>query len=361
MFFQNLISHLKLSYNKENAQLTTDNAQRTTHNTMSSPYTYSELWEAFREAGFPISGIEEEIEGVIGKEPSIWHWGTKPSDESSVSRARQWHEACVSGGYAFISGSTEEWYKKEKPEQKKMGRVEQIQQFKQGAQVGDYIYLHSAANGGVTHWAKYTGHMYLVDEENLGDFHGLGIQPDSSTHFVSVDEWVPFHQPFKGKGFRKTLYKADYGTPENYETSDEFTLNRTSSVDSNSSFVTVDLEPEFSDEETCILSEYRIINDHFPKSTETELSHLTLSPLTPQRGPETNVSWFGYKSEPIEIEMVSEDDDTEKPHEVPWVTEEAFNKARITLHNMVDLVPHSCITRKCEVDEVQSFSPLVLP
>ena len=285
---------------------------------------------------------EDPIEKVKSEEPTIWHWGTKPSDDSSVSRARQWHEACVSGGYAFISASTEEWYKKEKPGQKKMGRVEQIGQFKQEAQVDDYIYLHSATNGGVTHWGKYTGHISLIDEENIGDFHHLGIGPDSSTHFVSVDKWVPFPHPFKGKGFRKTLYKADYETPENYETSEDLTLNRTSSVDSNSSFVTVDIEPALSDEESCILSEYHIINDHFPKPMESDLSLLTLSPLTPCVRSKTNGG-------------------TETPQEVPCTTEEAFNKARITLHQMLDTVPHPVLTKKYEWDEIQSHSPLVLP
>ena len=284
--------------------------------------SHDEMWMALANAGIPVSEIpkciekEEWIELTTFKweektpEPTIWHWGTNPQDGSSVAKAREWHKTCVDDNVVFITASTEEWYKKEKPNQKKMGRVDQIEKFKLEAQEGDLIYLHSAANGGVTHWGEYTGEVSTLDEENIGQLHKIGVKPDASTHLVTVKTWVPFPKPFRGKGFRKTLYKADYEMPEKY------TLSRTSSVDSSTSFVTVNLEEA---------------EGYSPSINGVEDCEITLSPCS---------------------------------SEAPRVSEEAFNKARVALKNIIekpfisalDIAPHHLLTRKIPVEQTDSES-----
>ena len=193
-----------------------------------------------------------------------------------------------------------------------MGRVDQIEKFKLEAQEGDLIYLHSAANGGVTHWGEYTGEVSTLDEENIGKLHNIGVKPDASTHLVTVKTWVPFPKPFRGKGFRKTLYKADYEMPENY------TLSRTSSVDSSTSFVTVNLEEA---------------EGYSPSINGVEDCEITLSPCS---------------------------------SEAPRVSEEAFNKARVALKNIIerpfisalDIAPHHLLTRKIPVEQTESESEI---
>ena len=66
----------------------------------------------------------------------------------------------------FITASTEELYKENQI--KKMGRVDQIEKFKLEAQESRHlIYLHSAANGGVTHWGEYTDKVQPLTKKNI--------------------------------------------------------------------------------------------------------------------------------------------------------------------------------------------------